>query len=296
MNTKNILYGAGIMMLFLTSCDKEENLTPSGIKENYFAVPEDAMDEESVLRRNFYEQEKVYLLFNDTLRHEKTGIDRNGNTVYFTETVDLSYQMTVSTSSKYTFNYIPTLEKKQEFTTFILNKVLESLPEQLYPYSLLLVDSIKRYEKNTQTGTYAFYAYESLIIGSRCTAIARNDFDKMSATEKEDFGLTLKAQILASIIDVSEYTIFDNYGISYWNWPLTSKPMVGDVREVGFLKPYYYGTRAYFPSRELDRQHYIELYLSKTEAEILKEYAEYPIVLEKYALIKEIMANVGFTN
>ena len=72
--------------------------------------------------------------------------------------------------------------------------------------------------------------------------------------------------------------------------------MVGDVREVGFLKPYYYGTRAYFPSRELDRQHYIELYLSKTEAEILKEYAEYPIVLEKYALIKEIMANVGFTN
>lgn len=74
------------MALQLSACSEEEDLNPSGIKENYFEVPEDAMDPESVLRRNFYEQEKIYLLFNDTLRHEQIGTDRYGNVVYFTET------------------------------------------------------------------------------------------------------------------------------------------------------------------------------------------------------------------
>lgn len=49
----------------MISCAKEDDLIPSGIVDNYFAVPDNATDEVSILRKNFYEKNGVYLLFND---------------------------------------------------------------------------------------------------------------------------------------------------------------------------------------------------------------------------------------
>ena len=63
-----------ISLLFLliggSACQKEDDLTPRGEKNNWFAPAIDATDAESVLRRKFYDDTDCYLLFNDTLRHE----------------------------------------------------------------------------------------------------------------------------------------------------------------------------------------------------------------------------------
>ena len=70
----NILYISVLFLTGMTACAKEDTLTPEvDTNIDCFAPAADAMDEESVLRRTFFEQENCYLLFSDTLRREELG-------------------------------------------------------------------------------------------------------------------------------------------------------------------------------------------------------------------------------
>ena len=51
----------------LLSCSKEEWFDNRQEEINFFAVPEEATGEEAELRRSFFNETGVYLLFNDTL-------------------------------------------------------------------------------------------------------------------------------------------------------------------------------------------------------------------------------------
>ena len=76
----NILYISVLFLTGMTACAKEDTLTPEvDTNIDCFAPAADAMDEESVLRRTFFEQENCYLLFSDTLRREELGKDSNGD-------------------------------------------------------------------------------------------------------------------------------------------------------------------------------------------------------------------------
>ena len=79
-----------LIALFAAGCAKEDGLEPSGIREDYFTVPEDATDPVSVLRRNFHERTGIHLLFNDTLRHEQQGTNPDGTPRWYTETIDFN--------------------------------------------------------------------------------------------------------------------------------------------------------------------------------------------------------------
>ena len=61
-----------LIVVGLLSCNKEEwfeNIQPN---VNFFAVPENATGEEAELRRNFYGETSIYLLFTDTLGTRET--------------------------------------------------------------------------------------------------------------------------------------------------------------------------------------------------------------------------------
>ena len=72
-------------------CSDKEEVVPSDLKDNYFAVPDDATDPESLLRKSFKQETGIHLLFNDTLRCELRGTDRYGEKSYLVETVNYSY-------------------------------------------------------------------------------------------------------------------------------------------------------------------------------------------------------------
>lgn len=293
MSIKDImLYGGVLLALQLSACSEEEDLNPSGIKENYFEVPEDAMDPESVLRRNFYEQEKIYLLFNDTLRHEQIGTDRYGNVVYFTETVDLAYTITSMSDIMYRFEYIQKQDQKEVFVRFVQENIFPGFSEKLRPYSVLLVDSIDGYVKNN--GTYELWksGYD-LVIGSRCTAIARNKFEKMDEEERKNLAVQLISEILTSGMDASLFTDFDKYGSAYNNRKVGYKG-INDVREVGFLEPnVYYGVN-YFPDKTLDRSQFVKLLIESSESDVLREYELFPQVIEKYYIMQALLNEIGY--
>ena len=90
----NKIYYFLFLSLLLGACTKEDALEPTGANDDYFTVPATATDPESVMRREFYEETGVHLLFNDTLRHEQRGTFEDGNPRWYTETIDLGYSMT----------------------------------------------------------------------------------------------------------------------------------------------------------------------------------------------------------
>ena len=81
---------------FLAACGEDELASTPGDEPNYFAIPGDATDPESVIRRNFYEETGINLAFSDTLHKEQTGTDAQGRPVYHVETIKLSYTLTAN--------------------------------------------------------------------------------------------------------------------------------------------------------------------------------------------------------
>ena len=121
----------------------EDDLTPIGSINNFLPDPE-ATDEESVLRRDFFEENGFYILFNDTLSHELLTVDSESDPYYRTETVDPNWQLTGYDSyTSYRFVYCQSMDQKRERAEFVsgLAKRMEKI-NLTKPYSVLVVDSI----------------------------------------------------------------------------------------------------------------------------------------------------------
>ena len=85
---------SGIVLSSLASCAKEDEPVLQYTDPAVTFMPaDDATDEISELRRQFFQQTGTYLLFNDTLQHRCIGKDLNGEEVYFTELLDIKYEI-----------------------------------------------------------------------------------------------------------------------------------------------------------------------------------------------------------
>ena len=114
---RNILHLAGIFLLgvatLFTACGEEDALTPSGNELNSFLPDESDHSPVAELRRSFYEETGIYLLFSDTLRHVQTGTYEQGRPVYDTEMVDFNYNLNGDGGYNLRMEYYTTLEEMQ---------------------------------------------------------------------------------------------------------------------------------------------------------------------------------------
>lgn len=106
MDYMHTIFGTLVLGLLCLSCGSEDHLLPSGLDKNYFEVPGDATDAESVLRREFFTKNGSYLIFNDTLHRELKGTDEEGNPLYTYELLDIGYGMTSISSNRYAYDYL----------------------------------------------------------------------------------------------------------------------------------------------------------------------------------------------
>ena len=140
------------LILIITVCFSctEDSLTPNESDTDYFLEPYGVSEADAALQKEFYAQEKVYLLFNDTLKREYLGNDPEGNAVYSFHLVDINYGLNTSTSNMniFEYQYIKSDVEKKEAVEFIKELVLPSLGGGLRPYSVLLVDRIDQYVYN----------------------------------------------------------------------------------------------------------------------------------------------------
>lgn len=298
-----------VLILLGVACEKESDLTPGEGAVNYFEVPADATDEESVLRREFQKETGSYLLFNDTLRKELLGRDEDGFPLYSFETVELGYGIVSSAMDKFSFHYLENMEVKRAGAKFVQDRLLSLMDKSLAPYSILLVKTVMRSPYLTEEGeSDGFYGESDPInyySGTRCMAISIGD---ILNTDEEEQDVLMKNIVVGMINNIlgarpsvmtSFYASGNEYygksGYMYYDLDL----YIDDLRELGFITGYfeydYYEDDYYieFPSQSEDISSFLEVMFGDEEA-FLEENAEYPLVIEKYNLLKKIVKDLGF--
>lgn len=303
MKNISIIFYMGLFLLSFSSCSKEDSLEPTGAEKNYFAPDENATDEESVLRRDFYQKNNCYLLFNDTLRHEELGANTDGVMQYFTETLDIAYVMSSSTQYAYQYDYITSIDDKRNAVSFVENYLLNHLSVKLKPFSWLLVNHITGY--SVSEGVYTYQNEPLSVVGERATAVALEDISDMEEEDKIDLANSILTSLISNKITTQPASVLNSftkycsslYGGYSPTSPSTEEENMTLMNEAGFVTAHYwdiyliYGT---YPSQAEDLSSFAKLVMTQSESEVNETYADYPIILEKYRVMKAIITNLGF--
>lgn len=288
------------LALFTISCEKEDSLEPTQIDEDYFTVSPDATDPISVLRRKFHEDHGIHLLFNDTLRHEQRGTYKDGTPFWFTETVDLNYSIPTNNEDSYALTYLENQADREKSIVFLENYMLPHLGGDLIPYSILLLQHISKYDDYWEEWENLNYCYSF-----RCLAISTGDIIEMDDEEKVDFCIPVFKDIIQNRLTYSMlesfYAFCDKFygedytdvkydlpeGMDYKNLTMEN------IYTLGFLrKPY--SSAKYFIYQDADLTSYINAIFNSPESEFMEQYIDYPLIIQKYNTLKQIITNLGF--
>ncbi|MBP1612584.1 MAG: hypothetical protein H6Q13_32 [Bacteroidetes bacterium] len=291
------------VLLLFVACSSEDELTPSNQKNNYFAPDENATDEESILREDFYNTEKCYLLFNDTLRHDSIGVTPDGSVQYFTETVDVAYTMTGTSSYQYSYAYLTTMDEKRQGASFIKDKLLSHLSTKLRPFSWLLVNRISEYDINSTP--YLFNGDKSFLAGKRCIAIATENLSGLSEDELKEFATSLFIELIIEKLNAQSAATmkaFTKYSASLYGTSMTEDPIDEEanmkvLNQDGFIEPYYMWGMPWiglYPTANDDLEAFVKLVLATSEEDVDATYSNYPLVMSKYNALKNIITDLGY--
>lgn len=297
-----------LVLLSTVSCSNSDELTPSQAKENYFIPDDNATDEESVLRRQFFNDEKCYLLFNDTLQHRFIGNDANGEPQYFTETVDISYTMYNTNSYKYLYKYMASMAEKKAAVDFLKKYILSHLSSKLCPFSWLLVNHITEY-KSDGWDHYNYSSEPQYVIGQRCMAVSIASLSEMEDSEVKALAKKMLqgivsnrissqgSDVLKPVIEPVEALYGKSMGIGF---PSTLQKNMEELNKRGFITPYWlfkqynWIYRGYCPKKEDDLADFTDLVFNSTEEEVKAKYANYPIVVQRYEAMRQVFLNLGY--
>lgn len=287
------------MIAFLaTACSDENDLTPSGENEDYFTVSPDATDIISVTRREFHDRNGVHLLFTDTLRHEQRGTYSDGTPFWFTEIIDLKYAITGGSTTIYRLDYLADQTAREAAVAFIEARVLPHLTNDVRPYSVLPLDQLYTYNSSRKTWTPVNFCNNF-----RCLAISTGSIANAPEAEQKTFCQAMFLSIVSSKIsglstsELSEFYVFceDYYGYDYDECDLPAGMDADnltqeDLYTLGFLSKVSY----YFSYETTDRDNFVKAIFNTDEEEFRATYAAYPVILQKYDIMKQIIQDMGF--
>ena len=270
----------------------ESSLTPSEPYHN-FGADANATDEESVLRRNFFEANGFYIIFNDTISKEYIGKDNDGKPLYKTETVDPAWSFyDKDTYTDYEFTYCSTIEEKKKGADFVSKLVSIMQKHNLTrPYSVLVVNGSTTIREDEYDGT--FISHPDFINSLRCFIVTLP-----KDTEDEDQQYLFVANMAGSGLALKyegELTAFYAQADSRWG-SLYEDYHYGDnsleeFYDLGFL---FVTSDQYYPSKGEDVAAYMYLLMTKSEEEVYAEFAEnYPKIWTKYQLMRNVAQKAG---
>ena len=135
--------------------------------------------------------------------------------------------------------------------------------------------------------------------GVRCLALSFGGVSVMDDVEKRAFVRELFKGMIESSLSIMTVQLeaFYVFGEEYYGelglevgWDID---YVEDLRELGFLEGYISYGYAYFPQKYKDLASFINA-LFEDEETFLRENEEYPFVIQKYNLLKEIVKDLGY--
>lgn len=291
--------------LLTMACAKEDSLTPSGIEENYLAIPEDATDPVSVLRREFQERTGIHLLFNDTIRHEQQGTYNDGTPIWYTETIDFNFHIVNSDDYGYRFGYITDYNEMVSASEAVETYILPNFGEKVRPYSLFLVNSCSWEGYNSGERKNGIWE-EDYLNGLRCLCLSMGDFIDLSDEEKATYCTNLiQGMVSDRLTNLANddttldafYAFCEEYYYYYFDEVKLPSGMdpdnmtAEDMYTLGFLEDDFW---LWFPGDEEDLVDYIDAIFNMDEEEFKATYADYSIIIEKYDILKNIIVEMGY--
>ena len=286
------------MAAVLAACSSEDALTPDfkNPSENFMPAADD-QSAEAQLRRQFFGETGSYLLFNDTIQRQLLGTDINGQQRYFIETVDLTYSVGQSgtMNSTYSFTLLETQEQRQTVTDFLRQYVLPHLTGRLRPYSWLLCNVI-----NSYANSYSAPSKPYSVSNQRCIAVAGNFLIQRERTDaqKEQLAQRILNGVVGQLAanNSSAFSEFFKFSASYYSIDYSrlgydSRPSQTDLYRLGFLSSTSISS---FPSMTTDLGVYALLVIQNTDEQLAARYGSYPIILEKAAVVRRVMTDLGF--
>ncbi len=285
--------------VMIISCS-EDGVTPH-LKDTTqaFLPAADDNSEEAQMRREFYQGYGSFLLFNDTLQHEALGKDVNGDMHYFTEVLDLNYQVGMSTESNEKFNFIvmTDLDQKRIAVQYIKDYLLVHLTGKLKPYSWLLVDKIQRDFLGSISYPYA-------ATGQRSVTVACNLLPRLTDAQKAQYTTQVMNTIIAKLVtdNASAFEEFFHVSLAYYDGefpvPSTNAENTALLNQVGFISrgtdEFKQESNGLYPNQEQDIKAYARLVVANSAETLQSKYTDYPLVLEKIDLMRETLKSLGY--
>lgn len=284
-----------MLALGLAACGSEDE--PQANFDNpsqYFAPADSDNSAEAQLRRSFKTETGMYLLFNDTLQHRLLGTDINGDTRYFTETIDFGYDIgqgsTVSTT--YTFDYLADIEQKQQMALFIKQYVLTRVTGKMRPYAIFLARNIDGYntDRNMALSPY-------VVSNQRCLGVAMNYLlirDRRES-QKQSFADMVVGEIVRqqTFNNIDAFAQFLSYSADYYGQSISTLG-IAKTREAFLTIGFISNPKDQTPVQRVDLAGYITEILNNTEAELQEKYGAYPVVMAKIAEARRVIAELGY--
>ena len=293
---KTVLYISNLLaLLFMFSaCSSEETIIPGEVPfVDPFIIPADKTDAESVLRRGFYERTGVHLVLRDEVGQT---LDANGNP--YTEMIDLQWGFTTQLSPdnydilepEQQANAVAALEKyiishihgegNSLFSVYPVADYYDSSGDTQYIYNNVRCTLINMKQLLGAENE------EDIISGSKAILkkIAEAMLDNLSYDEKEafyDFSEEYHYEYIVDYIDEwwdeQDMSYIYEYGFVNYN-----KDRYGDI------------DYDYFPSYLQDFYQYRDFVLDYSEEYVRENFADYPLVIAKYELMKSLLIKAGY--
>lgn len=296
---KIMLGMAGMASMWMCSCgDSTEELTPSEPYVNFFEVPASDNSASASLRRDFYGDTGIYLLFSEVLAEytDEFGNDR-------VEKVDFNWGLTSKRSINYSFDELDADE--QEKALSVVSKYFVPYINveggQLKPYSILLVKNLKTNERrSSRMEPVTFFSCW------RCFCINASDWLEAD----EEGARVLGENLLLSLANtkLNEYSpelapffaisdqYYEGYVCDYFDSWLDEQD-VDLVYNAGFMRysEDWWGDHEYdyFLYRNNDLSDFMKAVFGESEADFKEKWGDYPAIIRKYDILKEIVKELG---
>lgn len=256
---------------------------------DFFAVPEDATGEEAELRRNFFNERGVYLLFNDTLGIRQTPT-LSGDTMTNLQVIDFLWDMTPSDQYRDSIKFVYQNDEAQRraATSFLQEEVFKELPELFYPYSVLLVEEIWRYPN---TGYVSQWQTMLTLHALQCSAIAINHVNEMTDAEKDELIMNIVGDFVISRINLipeEDFEEFYSFSKNYYDLNGYEMGQLGGTAETcGFLEVEQWLAI----TKEDDKMAFLNKVFELSEEEFRTTYDAYPLIISKMEALVKLLNN-----
>lgn len=305
------------LLLALGACSKEETLTPSGKDRDWFVVENDSDSPLGKAIYAFYERWGVPIFYNDTIGYE-TEVSYEGETDTLYRVLNINY--TINSQGNDVVNkYFSLIEDKEALlagVNFLDQYLYPIMPEVFHQTSLFLVDSL--YED--PYGGYPSMVWPSIFQGMETLVIGNVPGMKdMTPQQLKD-----TASQFIQYLTVSYLNSQNPDGIEYFYQISSDSQTKRSYYETEVRQPYYpgdycleparweeYGFLNYdrskyasiegdmeywnysLPDQETDLKDFVMAILEYAPEEFESQYAQYPKVVEKFELLREILMREG---